>query len=413
MNNLILDNVDAIVIGGGTIGSATTWHLAKSGLKKVVLIERNTIGSGNTSKAASLMTLVRTKEELIPLIQETYKNIDEIETLTGESTGKNNVGTLHIASSKESVANLDKIIGIANKHHIKNKEITADEVKNKVPWMDTSSIIKASFMEDDSFVDAYLLANTFAKAAKIKGATIMQNTEVLELLSEGNEIKGVKTTKGTIMSPVVIDAAGLWSNLLSLQLNIPIPMAPVRSIYWITETIERLFPKNHPMLVMPDAMAYSRPEHGALLFGLREENSPHFHPNELNPEPNSDFLGSKEDAWDIIENYGKDFIKYFPKFEGIGIKNCITGISTYTPDGYYTIGPFPNFKGFYAATGCAGAGVAGSGGIGRLVSEMVLNKPLYANSEVFKIDRFTDFDPLSASFRQRCADARSKKKDGG
>ncbi len=413
MNNLILDNADAIVIGGGTIGSATAWHLAKSGLKKVVLIERNTIGSGNTSKAASLMTLVRTKEELIPLIQETYKNIDEIETLTGESTGKNNVGTLHIASSKESVANLDKIIGIANRHHIKNKEITADEVQNKVPWMDTSSIIKASFMEDDSFVDAYLLANTFAKAAKIKGATIMQNTEVLELLSEGNEIKGVKTTKGTIMSPVVIDAAGLWSNLLSLQLNIPIPMAPVRSIYWITETIERLFPKNHPMLVMPDAMAYSRPEHGALLFGLREENSPHFHPNELNPEPNSDFLGSKEDAWDIIENYGKDFIKYFPEFEDIGIKNCITGISTYTPDGYYTIGPFPNFKGFYAATGCAGAGVAGSGGIGRLVSEMVLNKPLYANSEVFKIDRFTDFDPLSASFRQRCADARSKKKDGG
>ncbi|WP_339916299.1 FAD-dependent oxidoreductase [Yeosuana marina] len=413
MNNLILDNADAIVIGGGTIGSATAWHLAKSGLKKVVLIERNTIGSGNTSKAASLMTLVRTKEELIPLIQETYKNIEEVEALTGESTGKNNVGTLHIASSNESVANLDKITSIANKHHIKNKDITANEVQNKVPWMDTSSIIKASFMEDDSFVDAYLLANTFAKAAKIKGATIMQNTEVLELLSEDNEIKGVKTTKGTIMSPVVIDAAGLWSNLLSLQLNIPIPMAPVRSIYWITETIESLFPKNHPMLVMPDAMAYSRPENGALLFGLREENSPHFHPNELNPEPNSDFLGPKEDAWDIIENYGKDFIKYFPKFEDIGIKNCITGISTYTPDGYYTIGSFPNFKGFFAATGCAGAGVAGSGGIGRLVTEMVLNKPLYASSEVFKIDRFTDFDPLSATFRQRCADARSKKKDGG
>jgi 4-methylaminobutanoate oxidase (formaldehyde-forming) len=215
------------------------------------------------------------------------------------------------------------------------------------------------------------------------------------------------------MSPIVIDAAGSWSNLLSMQLNIPIPMAPVRSIYWITEAIDSLFPKNHPMVVLPDAMAYSRPENGALLFGLREENSPHFHPNELNPNPNSDFLGPKNDAWDILENYGKDFINYFPKFEEIGIKNCITGISTYTPDGYYTVGSFPNFKGFYSATGCAGAGVAGSGGIGRLVTEMALNIPLYAHSEVFKIDRFTDFDPFSESFRQRCADARSKKKDGG
>lgn len=408
-----MDNVDAIVIGAGTIGSSTAWHLAKRGLKDVVLIDRNTIGSGNTSKAASLMTLVRTKEELIPLIQETYRNIDEIEALTGEKTGKNKVGTLHIASAEESVANLEKIVAIANKHQIKNKEISLEEVKSKVPWLDTSTIRKTSFMQEDAYVDAYLLANAFAKAAKLEGAKIMQNTEVVELLSENNEIIGVLTTKGIIKAPIVIDAAGAWSNLLSLQLNIPIPMAPVRSIYWITENIETLFPKNHPMVVMPDAMAYSRPENGSLLFGLREENSPHFHPNELNSKPNSDFLGPKDDAWDILEYYGKEFINYFPKFEQTGMKNCITGISTYTPDGYYTVGPFPNFKGFYAATGCAGAGVAGSGGIGRLVAEMVLEIPLYAEADVFRIDRFSYFDPLSEQFRQLCSDSRSKKKDGG
>ncbi|MDO9038121.1 MAG: FAD-binding oxidoreductase, partial [Lutibacter sp.] len=267
--------------------------------------------------------------------------------------------------------------------------------------------------EDDAYLDAYLLANTFAKAAKLAGAKIMQNTEVIELLSEDHKIIGVQTTKGIIKAPIVIDAVGAWSNLLSLQLNIPIPMAPVRSIYWITENIDTLFPKNHPMVVLPDAMAYSRPENGSLLFGLREENSPHFHPNELNTKPNSDFLGPKDDAWDILENYGKDFINYFPKFEETGMKNCITGISTYTPDGYYTIGSFPNFKGFFAATGCAGCGVAGSGGIGRLVAEMVLEIPLFAEADVFRIDRFSDFDPMSEQFRQLCSDSRSKKKDGG
>lgn len=413
MKNFIIDTVDAIVIGAGTIGSSTAWHLAKRGLKNVVLIDRNTIGSGNTSKAASLMTLVRTKEELIPLIQETYRNIDEIESITGEKTGKNTVGTLHIASSEESVTNLEKIVAIANKHQIKNKEISLEEVRSKVPWLNTSTIRKTSFMEDDAYLDAYLLANTFVKAAILEGAKIMQNTEVVELLSENNEIIGVLTTKGIIKAPIIIDAAGAWSNLLSLQLNIPIPMAPVRSIYWITENIGNLFPQNHPMVVMPDAMAYSRPENGSLLFGLREENSPHFHPNELNPKPNADFLGPKDDAWDILEYYGKEFINYFPKFEETGMKNCITGISTYTPDGYYTVGPFPNFKGFYAATGCAGAGVAGSGGIGRLIAEMVLEIPLFAEASAFRIERFSDFDPLSEKFRQLCSDSRSKKKDGG
>src|SRR3990167_6073444 len=152
MKNFIIDTVDAIVIGAGTIGSSTAWHLAKRGLKNVVLIDRNTIGSGNTSKAASLMTLVRTKEELIPLIQETYRNIEEIESITGEKTGKNTVGTLHIASSEESVSNLETIVAIANKHQIKNKEISLEEVRSKVPWLDTSTIQKTSFMQEDAYV---------------------------------------------------------------------------------------------------------------------------------------------------------------------------------------------------------------------------------------------------------------------
>ncbi len=403
---------DVVVIGAGNIGTATTWHLAKKGLN-VVLIERNQVGTGNTSKAASLMTLVRTKEDMIPLIQETYKNIEAVEKLTGESVGKNTVGTLHIAASEQSVENLGKIVEIANKHHIKNRFISIDELKEKLPWFDTSKVLKVSYMEDDSFVDAYVMAKVFAEAAKKEGATILQNTDVLELLHENKKITGIKTNKGIIETPVVVDAAGAWANVLSTQVDVPIPMAPVRSIYWITEKNTNLFPTNQPMVVLPDAMAYSRPESGSLLFGLREENSPHFHPDELTKEPNTDFLGNPDDNWDIITNYGQDFASFFPDFENQGIGNCITGISTYTPDGYYSFGAIDNIQGFYVAAGCAGAGVAGSGGIGRMVTEMITGEELFANPNPFKVNRFTDFDPMSEEFRQRCADARSKKKDGG
>lgn len=413
MTNSKNTTVDAIVIGAGTIGTATAWHLAKKGLKKVVLIERNQIGTGNTSKAASLMTLVRTKEPLIPIIQETYRNIAEVEAVTGESTGKNEVGTIHVATSQKSADNLSEITKIANSHDIKNRSIDPEEIQSRVPWMDTSEIIKASFMEEDSFVDAYVLAQVFTRAAKMEGVQILQNTEVEEILLENNRIKGIKTQNDTLYSNVVIDAAGAWSNILSMKVGIPIPMAPVRSIYWITEANKKLFPKNQPMLVMPDAMAYSRPESGGLLFGLRENDSPHFHPGELNPEPNTDFLGNKEDEWDILIEHGGGFRQFFPGLFDIGIKHCITGISTYTPDGYYTLGPMPGIEGFYAATGCAGAGVAGSGGIGRMVSEMVLEEALFTDANPFRLDRFSDFDPMTASFRQLCADARSNKRDGG
>ncbi|RDY60062.1 NAD(P)/FAD-dependent oxidoreductase [Flagellimonas nanhaiensis] len=413
MGNFEYSNIGAVVIGAGTIGSATAWHLAKNGVKNVILIDRNQVGTGNTSKAASLMTSVRTKEAMVPLIKETYRNIKEIEAKTGEFVGKKTVGTLHVASSEATVKGMDAIGAIADRHNISHRFCTIDELKTKLPWFDADQALKVMYFEEDSFVDAYVLAKVFADAAKKEGATLLQNTEVLEILQEKGEIIGVKTDKGNLETSIVVDAAGAWANQLSLQVNVPIPMAPVRSIYWITEKNETLFPKEQPMVSLPDAMAYSRPEAGGLLFGLREDNSPHFHPNELDKNPHSDFLGNPEDQWDIIMEHGKDFASFFLGFEDMGIENCITGISTYTPDGYYSFGKAVGMEGFYVAAGCAGAGVAGAGGIGRMISEMILEKELFADPIPFRIDRFDDFDPMSESFRQRCADARSKKKDGG
>ena len=403
----------AVVIGAGTIGAATAWHLAKRGVKDVILVDRNQVGTGNTSKAASLMTSVRHKEAMVPLVKETYKNIDEIEDLTGESVGKQVVGTLHIAASLKTSEALDSLKEIADKYQVSYENLDNQQLQKKLPWYDAKKAVQTLFFEHDAFVDAYVLAKVFAMAAKKEGTLVLQDTEVLKIVKQGNNITAVETAKGSIKTSIVVDAAGAWANVLSLQIGVPIPMAPVRSIYWITEKNDELFPKDHPMVSMPDAMAYSRPEAGGLLFGLREENSPYFHPDELEKSPNSEFLGNPEDNWNIIMEHGQDFAYFFPDFENLGIENCITGISTYTPDGYYTFGEFPQLNGFYVAAGCAGAGVAGSGGIGRMIAEMALNQKMFADPEPFKIDRFTNFDPMSKSFMQCCADARSKKKDGG
>lgn len=403
-------NAEIVIIGAGTIGVMTAWHLVKKGVKNVVLIEKNTVGSMNTSKAASVMTLVRTKEPLIPLIQETYRNIEEI---GGEKVGQKKVGTLHIASSEFTEKNLLEIKSIAQKYHINYTELTHSEIGEKVPWLVCEKVTSNVFTTDDSYVDAYLLANAFAQEAKKMGLTILQNTEVTDIILLNDIVQGVQTSSGFIKTDKIIDTAGAWANILASKIGIQIPMAPVRSIYWITEKNSILFPQNSPMLVIPDANAYTRPESGALLFGLREENSPHFDPKELNPLPNTDFLGNSDDRWDIIEKYGQNFINFFPKLPDVSISSCITGISTYTPDGYYNIGTLPQIKGFYVAAGCAGAGVAGSGGLGRLMSEMVMSEPTFVDVTPFALDRFGKIDSFSMEFRQSCADARGNKKDGG
>ena len=95
-----------------------------------------------------------------------------------------------------------------------------------------------------------------------------------------------------IYAGCVVDAAGAWANVLAARIGIGLPMAPVRSQYWITAP-DPLFPRDHPMVIMPDASAYSRPELGGLLFGLRERQSISFDPRQLPDELSGFALGEK------------------------------------------------------------------------------------------------------------------------
>ena len=267
-------------------------------------------------------------------------------------------------------------------------------------------------MPDDAFMDAYVLANAFVLAAKKYGAEIIQYTNVEGLITEGSNVLGVKTKEGNIESDFVVDAAGAWSNLLSLQAGIGLPMTPVRSNYWITSANPELFSRQQPIVILPDASAYTRPESGALLFGLRESKSVHFDPRNLPEDLTGHVFGDPEDQWNILIEQGGRLQRFFPKFEEIQIQHYIAGVSTYTPDGMFVLGGLPETKGFLAATGCSGAGVAVSGGMGRIISEMVMGVDTFCDVEPFRIDRFGIVDPLSQEFRQHCADARSNKKSG-
>jgi len=401
-----------VVIGGGTIGAAVAYYISKLGDANVVLVERDAIGSGNTSAAASLVTLARSKKSIIPLVVETMSAIEEMEVVLKEPSGVMKVGSIHVVASDSSEISVKNLMKIADEFDLKQEWLTSEEVKEKLPWMNIENVRGGAFMKDDCYMESTVLANNFAKTAKINGATIKQYTNVEEILTEKGKVVGVKTNEGIIDCDVIVDAAGAWSNLLSMQVNEAIPMAPVRSIYWITGRRPDLFHPEQPMAIFPDASAYCRPEGEALLFGIRDKAGVHVDPKEL-PENMFGFnLISEDEYWDILVNEGERFQEFFPDFQDIEIAHCISGISTYTPDGSLTMGEANKIEGLYIATGCSGAGVATAGGYGRVIAELIYDLPLYTAIDTFDLNRFGEFDPFDQEFRQRCADSRSNKKEG-
>lgn len=401
-----------VVIGGGTIGTAIAYYLSKLGDAEIILIERAAVGSGNTSMAASLITLARSKKSIIPLVKETMNAVEEMETFLGEPSGANRVGSIHIAASEVSKKSILDLMDKATEFDLSCEWLSPDQILKKLPWISIAKVIGGAFMKEDCYLESTVLANNFAKVAKKNGANVMLYTNVLELLHQDGQITGVRTDKGLVDCDVVVDAAGAWSNLLAIQVKEPIPMAPVRSIYWITGRRPDLFNSKQPMAIFPDASAYCRPEGDALLFGIRDSQGVQVDPNELPLNMAGYSLIQENEHWNILLEEGGKFQDFFPEFQEMEIAHCISGFSTYTPDTSLAMGQARSMMGFYVATGCSGAGVATSGGYGRAIAELIYDIPTFTDIAPFSIDRFGSIDPFEDTFRQRCADARSKKKVG-
>jgi 4-methylaminobutanoate oxidase (formaldehyde-forming) len=406
-----MESADVVVIGGGVLGGAVAFYLAKQALGRVVIVERHAVAQGNSSLAAGLLTRGRFKPNLIPLVLETYQAIESIEALTGENLGMRETGCLYAAVSPEHQKGLRELAGVSAQAGLKVEWLDGADAAQLVPWLKLPRDSGVIFMPDDGYIDGYILANGYLKCARMAGVEICEQTEVLSICKDGQRVTGVKTTKGEISARLVIDAAGIWAGLLAFELGIGLPMAPVRSHYWLTAR-HREFSPQQPYVILPDARAYARPEANSLLFGFREAQSVAVSPRDL-PEQMAGYVFKQDpNGWETLLEGIPDLGRFFPLVEEIEIAHYIKGFSNYTPDGNFVLGAFPGLDGFFAATGCAGAGIAMSGGIGRLIADLVTGRAPFVEAEPHRIERFGAIDPCSPAFLQRCAAARSGKITG-
>ncbi len=406
-----MKSYDVVIIGGGVLGGAVAFYLAKRGMENILLLERNSIAQGNTSLAAGLLTRGRFKPALIPMVLETYQAIHEVEAVTRRSLHVHRTGCLYAAVSPEHQKNLRELASISTEGGLKVEWLDTTAASHLLPWMRLPRDTSVVFMPEDGYVDGYTLASGYIKAAHILGVQVRENTQVTEIIRRGDQIIGVKTAGEEIHANILIDAAGVWAGLLAHEIGIGLPMAPIRSHYWITEPHPSFLP-DQPFVILPDARAYARPESTRLLFGFRERESASVHPFDLPDSMNGFMFKQDAQGWETLMEGVPDMSLYFPLIEQIQISNYIRGLSNYTPDGNFVLGEYPGLSGFIAATGCAGAGIAMSGGIARLISDLVTGQPPYVDPAPHQIHRFGAVDPMSYEFIQSCADARAGKVTG-
>ena len=405
------ENTNVVVIGGGIFGCAIAYYYSLNNPgKKIVVLERNELCNAATSRAAALMTIIRSKRSYIPLSLETYRAVANMERQLGESLDMKTVGMMHVAASEVKVKDLETLMAIAEEFKQSAHHISNEQAHRMSPWLKTDEALRIGFIPGEAYCDPYLLGTFFARCAKMQGADIRQAVEVKELIMEGNTAIGVTTANGNIYADKVIVAAGAWAPVFGMQAGIGLPMAPVRSQYWITEKAD-IFPVNSPMVLLPDAQAYARPEGGSLLFGIREANSLSASPKEI-PSDIAHFPFSPDRGMTDLSEVIKRLSRFFPAVYDIGLKYYIAGFSGYTPDGNLSMGIVSGINNLLLATGCVGAGISVAGGVGLAFAEMAAGRTNPYDFSDFDIQRFGKIDPFSKEWLDKCAMARSKKVSG-
>lgn len=404
---------DIVIVGGGIIGAAVAFHLACAGEgERVLLCERAVPAGAATSLAAALVGEARENLNLLPLVRQTRADIAMLEADFGEHVGLAEVGAVHVARD-HAVAALDRLAATMRAQGVAVENLGASDAQARLPWLDAASCARRLFFPAEAYVEPYLLASAYLRAAQRRGVACRTGFELAAVLVEGARVTGVRSSAGEhIGADVVVDAAGAWAALLPALLGLALPMAPVRSQYWIT-AVHPLFPRAAPIAVIPEARAYARPELGALLFGLREESSVAVDARRL-PADLAGFVfdGADPAGWESLSAGAPALRSFFPALDEVGIAHHVSGPSTYTVDGHLVLGGFAGLAGLFVASGCNGAGIACSGGIGRVVGELVRGQEPFVDPAPHRPDRLGYCDPFAPELLARCAAQRSAKRSG-
>lgn len=375
-----MQTAEVVIIGGGIAGSSIAYHLTVAGCKDVLVIERETAqGKGSTGKSmggvrAQFSTPVNIQMSLysIPF----YAGFDE---RLGYPAGYRPQGYLFCATEEKHLAylrtNYEKQIALGLKDV---RLIAADEIRSMFPQLRSDDIVGGSFCSTDGFVDPYSAMNGFMSWAADHGATLWKNTQVTGIGRDGLGVTNLETTRGSVATRKVVNAAGAWAASIARMLNLDLPVEPLRRMLIPTEPFDQ-FPHTAPMIIDMSNGFHFRPE--ALGF-LLAWNDP-----EETPGYKTDF----EPAF--IEKVLTRAADRVPIFENLAVnpKRAWAGLYEMTPDHHPILGEAPGIPGFFLANGFSGHGVMHAPATGKILSDLILTgKTDLVDVSLLSLSRFAE-----------------------
>lgn len=364
---------DAIIIGGGIHGASSAFHLAKKGLK-ILVIEKDTIAAHATGRSSGLVRMHYDLEPESRLAWESFRYFYNWEEMVGGESGFTRTGFIQLVPSKH-IDQLKANVLMHQRIGIPSMLVAQDDIRRLAPHFETEDIEVAAYEPESGYADPSTTTASLLDAARQMEARILQGVAVTGIQVGAGKIQGVTTPKGEFNSPIVVNTAGSWAGEIARMAEVEIPITTWRHDTMFIKRPTEMGP-SHPTVIDNVNSMYFRPETGNLtLVGLEDGNP----------------LGESPDGYTdraqpgFVDRAIERICLRVPIMEKASLHSAHGGYDGITPDQRAIIGQMGP-EGFYLQCGFSGTGFKIGPAVGACMAELIVD------GEAKTVD-ITPFDP--------------------
>ncbi len=376
-------SADVVVVGGGVVGCSLAYHLALRGLRDVLILEREAVGSGTTSKAAGGIRAQFSTETEIRFSLESIAVFERFVEEFGVDPGYRKIGYLFLVSDPVDLTGFQERMALQRRLGVDVRLLSPDDARGLVPALRVDDLIGAVWGPEDGMAGPAEVTTGFARRARELGARIVEGVEVSAFIVEHGRVAGVRTSQGDVGTRVVINAAGPTAARVARLAGVSVPVLPRRRHIFFTEPFPEL-PGPVPLTTDRASGFYFRKEMEQLLLS----------PGDVE-DVGADLAAPVD--WSRVEETVEKALHRLPIVEKARVAGGWAGLRPLTPDDHAIIGWAPGVEGFFLAVGFGGHGFQHSPATGRHVAEWLVEGKPSLDLSLFDPGRFASGARRAAS----------------
>ncbi len=350
------DKAAVVIIGGGVTGCGIAYNLAKKGLTDVIVLEKKFLCYGASGRCGGGIRQQFTTEANIKLAMESVRIFEQLSEEL-ETDIEHEQGGYLIITYEDEVEQFKENVDLQNKLGLESRFITPEEAREIVPLLNIEPIAGATFCQTDGHANPFRVVHGYAKKAEEMGVEIEKFTEVLDIETDDGVITAVKTTKGTVKTDTVVNAAGAYSRNIAAMVGVDMPNNPYRHEILVTEPLVHIL---DPMIIsFKTGIYFSQQKCGSIIGGIGDPEEPSSY----------NVAGSLQ----FLKRMAKTMTELVPAFGHVNVLRQWAGLYDVTPDAQPNLGWTEGVEQFCQANGYSGHGFMIAPKVSELIAELIVD----------------------------------------